>query len=414
MKKLLSSLLLLGLIIFNPLKIEAATRTIDSDATNWSSASSWVEGAVPLNTDDVVANASSASITIDTTTCVASTMVLTGYTGTMTFTAGQKLTVTTTVTFASGMTIAGTGTLQLSNSATITSAGKTFTGNLIFDAGVWILADSWVVTGSVIGQTSTNTFNGNTLTIGGSLTATRSILGTTNLVLNGTGILSCSTSSFSIANNININTAGTITIGTIFGFEDGTFTYTAGTVDASTNSSTLIISDSCTMNTNGISWYNIESSFINETITLGSNLSCTGSLTIHSGDSWISSGAYDISCGTLILQVGSTFSMVSSRTLSVSTSMFLEGINTDITTIKAVTTSTAFNLDYNGTAANCQVYEVTFTDVDASLSAQGIDNWYGGTLTRTTNITNRTSADIGGGGTTYYQGTSLFNGGLEE
>ena len=58
--------------------------------------------------------------------------------------------------------------------------------------------------------------------------------------------------------------------------------------------------------------------------------------------------------------------------------------------------STAFNLVFNGTTTNCSIYRATFTDVNASGSAIGLDNWYGGTLTRTTNITNRTSADIGG------------------
>jgi hypothetical protein len=38
---------------------------------------------------------------------------------------------------------------------------------------------------------------------------------------------------------------------------------------------------------------------------------------------------------------------------------------------------------------------MTFTNIAFSVP---VDNWYGGTLTGTTNITNRTSADIGGGG----------------
>ena len=46
-----------------------------------------------------------------------------------------------------------------------------------------------------------------------------------------------------------------------------------------------------------------------------------------------------------------------------------------------------------------QVFKVAFTDVDFSTYSTpvtGLDNWYGGTLTRCTGITNRTSADIGG------------------
>jgi hypothetical protein len=68
-------------------------------------------------------------------------------------------------------------------------------------------------------------------------------------------------------------------------------------------------------------------------------------------------------------------------------------------TIKSSTASSPFYLNYGGTAVNGMCYSMVFTDVDASGSAQVIDNWYGGTLTRTTNITNRSSADIGGGTT---------------
>jgi hypothetical protein len=52
------------------------------------------------------------------------------------------------------------------------------------------------------------------------------------------------------------------------------------------------------------------------------------------------------------------------------------------------------SLTYSGTAANCKVAGVTFTDIDASGSAVAILNWYGGTLTRTVNVYNVTAASF--------------------
>ncbi len=387
MKKLI--IILLFLILYST--AQAATRTIDSDATNWSAGTSWVEGVAPTASDTVVANASSASITIDTTTCVASTMVLTNYTGTMTFGAGNKLTVTTTVTFVSGMTLSGTGTLQLSVSATITSGGLTFPGSIIFDGGTWTLADAWTVTGSATSQTSAVILNAQSLAIGGSLTLTgANITGTTALTLNGTGTWSSSVSSATIANNLTINTAGTITLGTNVGYLTGTLTYTSGTIV--NTDSTLNLTGSSTLNTSGMTWNNI-SCLTASTITLTSNLTCGGVLRT-AGLSISFAGSYDISCATLRIDIGATITLVASRTLTASTNLWIQGGGSSTTTIRSSISSTATNLTFQGTSANQIVSVATFTDINASGSAQGIDNWYGGTLTRTTNIINRTSSSI--------------------
>ncbi len=527
MKKL-PILLLLGLLLF-PCFSYAATRTISDTGGNWSAVGTWVEGIAPTSADAVVAQADGTSgpLALDNTTNACSTLILTNYTNTMTFTAGQKLTVTTTVTFVSGMTLTGTGTLQLSNTATINSGTLTFPGDIIFDGGTWTLANNWTVTGSVTATASAaNTLNSNTMNIGGSITATGSIAGTTNLVLNGTGTWSA-TSTTGIANNLTINTAGTITIsGTVY-YRTGTLTYTAGTID-NTGSTLEIRGSSVTLNTSGMSWNNVSTIGTSMTITLSSNLNITGNLyneaiatmngafnvnvggdlttngayytgtativlngtgtwsatapltdyiscdlTINttgtitlgtnviyragtltyvagtivntnstliiahsatldtSGMHWNNvtlrqtfvntltlasdlicdgtfevlesvpstlSGAYDISCATLNVEKGATLTLVASQTLTASTNLYINGSGVVATTIQSTVASNATNLVYQGTAANCKVFAATFTDIDASGSAQGIDNWYGGTLTRTTNITNRTSADIGGGG----------------
>jgi hypothetical protein len=72
----------------------------------------------------------------------------------------------------------------------------------------------------------------------------------------------------------------------------------------------------------------------------------------------------------------------------------LSSYGTAAGTIKSGTASTHFHLNYLGLASACKIFQAIFTDIDASGSSQPIDNWYGGTLTRCTNIINRTSADL--------------------
>lgn len=314
-----------------------------------------------------------------------------GYRGTLTYTAG---TIDTTT---------NDSILGINATTTLSTNGISW-DNISFGSATFTvtLSNNLDVNGNYA-QVGVLTLNGNTMTIGGDFAVNDSLSGTTAIVLDGTGTWSSSATTYSVANSLTINTAGTITLGSNVGYQDGTLTYTAGTIDASTNSSTLNILDSCTLNTDGITWYNITIEVATlETITLGSNLTCTNNFTVITTDDQITTaGAFDISCANFKVIAGVTWNMKSSETLTVTNSINIHGDTdsiTTITTIKAVTDSTAFFLNYSGTVANCIVAEgVVFTDVDASGSSQGIDNWYGGTLTRTTNITNRTSADIGGG-----------------
>jgi hypothetical protein len=130
-----------------------------------------------------------------------------------------------------------------------------------------------------------------------------------------------------------------------------------------------------------------------QTITLGSALTCStldmdgnyGNITF--------AGSYDISVETMRFgyMLGTSVTFVSGQTITVSTALQLFGNPDSKPTIKASTASSDTFLHYNGTAANCSVSNMNFTDVNC---AHAIDNWYGGTLTRATGITNRTSADF--------------------
>ena len=69
----------------------------------------------PTTADVAYLDASSGNVTVDTTTCTALSMIATGYTGTLTISANQKLTIRAVFTLGAGMTLAGTPTTSQLN-----------------------------------------------------------------------------------------------------------------------------------------------------------------------------------------------------------------------------------------------------------------------------------------------------------
>ena len=129
---------------------------------NWSAGATWstvsakdatrVGGAVqPTATDTVVLDDYSGNVTVDTTTCICSTLDMTGYMVSLAFTAGKRLVVIGNCTLA-GTT--GTGTLCLGDSTNSTCAlnvgGVTFSGKIeMSGTGIKTLYSDWIVTGVV-------------------------------------------------------------------------------------------------------------------------------------------------------------------------------------------------------------------------------------------------------------------------
>ena len=296
-----------------------------NSTTNWSASSGGASGAsVPTTADDVFFDASSGSgtATINVASNCAS-LNLTGFGGSFVFT--NNLTVNgTTLNFGSGgYTVSVAGNLRLLTAMTITSNGTTFGGNVDFAGAVtFTLADNMSVSGNVIFSSAvTQTLNGNVLSIVGNLIHSNQsiVTGTTSFVLGGTGTWSHPSTGI-IRNNLTINTAGTITLGTNIRYNTGILTYTAGTVV--TAGSTLNIAAATTLNTNGVTWNNIITSF-NGAITLGSNLTLTGTLTISSttlsftlgGNSLISANAnLHLANGAFTLPANQTFKSLSNAT----------------------------------------------------------------------------------------------------
>lgn len=131
-----------------------ATRTIADGGGNWNSTGTWVEGATPTASDDVVATATSGQLTINATAACRS-MDLTGYTNTVTHANSIVLTIGTTTSNPSGValkivgtwTIGGSGSqITFSSSSasqqSITTAGNTLSVVAIGNVGSYILTDT--------------------------------------------------------------------------------------------------------------------------------------------------------------------------------------------------------------------------------------------------------------------------------
>jgi len=381
---------------------------------NWNTGATWStnsaksaartgDGATPTASDTCYLDDYSGSVTVNATTCVCLHIYCTTngtYAGTLTFTASQKLTVSGNVEFNSTMGLTGTGNLTVSGTNVMTSGGCTFPGDLTFgNSGTRTLVGNWINTGlwSVNGGTTFNATTAETMTCNGGMTIAAGISGTVTLItLGGTGKTWSGTGAVNISLTINCTSLTIASSGVSFG--TGTFTYTAGTI-TTTNSTLTFSATSCIFNSAGITWATVTGG--TSTVALTSDLTCS-TLIFPAGGSLVFSGA-NINCATLTLNNANgvrSHKLPSTFTTTVSTALNLIAGVQFLVTIASDTASSAADLVYNGALNVCKCAGVTFTDIDYSGgTVTNLDNWYGGTLTRTTGITNRTSTDIGGGTT---------------
>jgi len=294
MKKTLLFILLCITTVAN-----ATVYTIAAGGGNWNSNSTWSPSTgFPASSDTVKATGSSGALTVN----VASACKLLDFTGyTNTLTMSNTITCGGSVTLASGMTITGINDLRLGANCTIKSNGKIFSGGmqLINGAITVTLADDWTILGTLTKTITTGDgiLNGNTLTIGGGLTVSNRILGTTNLIMNGTGTWTSNTNC-NLGCNLTFNTIGTITIsGTVFlGTSTSiTLTYIAGIII--TTGSTLQLGRTHVLNTGGMTWNNV--SMVNQngfgtSTTLNSDLNIAGNLVCFGS---IFNGAFNVNVG---------------------------------------------------------------------------------------------------------------------
>lgn len=355
-----------------------------TSTTNWSATSGGVSGAsAPTASDDVTFDVLSlnANIALDTSSRSALTWTVTsGWAGTITFT--NNLAVSGSVTLGANMVFAGAGGLTFNATGTLTSNGKTIPQPLTFGATSMVatLADSWVTSGAVlITPTGSVTINGNTLTVGGSITfstTTGTVSGTTNIVMNGTGTIAmASVTSGSFRNNFEINTAGTVTFGLIH-YRLGIFKYTTGTVASTGTIVQFDAASTVTANASGLNF---------------------STLTIASGtQTW--NGTSGFTMASLIYTASAVGGITATvgNTYSVTTLLQLDGISPGSQKFTLQSSSASSTFNFNSSAATQALSYVTATDVDSS-GGNAIYN-YNGTDTRTVNWTTGASIAAPGGG----------------
>ncbi|MFZ2072205.1 MAG: hypothetical protein WAV10_00785 [Minisyncoccia bacterium] len=263
---------------------EAAVNTFTGATnSNWGTATNWSQGTVPTASDGHVTtfDATSPNCTVDASNKVANALDFSSYTNTITMT--FSITITGNITLGASMNVSGSGILLENATAvapTLTSNGFLWPNGLTFNGNTitaYTLADDWNIGGAFV-CTGYAVLNGFNLYIGGNLTfqGTGSyMLGTTNLIMNGTGTYTHANTG-QLRNNLTFNTAGTITISGVIRYNTGTMTYTAGTIVHST--SYLQTAASTTLNLNGAGVFGTWQINGTTTITLLSDMYCSRAL----------------------------------------------------------------------------------------------------------------------------------------
>lgn len=200
------------------------------------------------------------------------------------------LTITGTLGLACGLTyIAGT---VVASGASVSFVGAAKTLNLtsaVKFGSALQLTGTYTLTGELwflgnVNYQGNSVFNGGTIYCGGNLTITNNInpSGTSVVVLNGTG----SINQFNYPNSsirvpITINTSGTYTLSSHL-IVTANITHVSGTVNP--NGKTLFLSNNMTLDTAGITWYDVvvwSYLLFASTITLNSSLNVSNQLIIR-------------------------------------------------------------------------------------------------------------------------------------
>lgn len=301
-----------------------------------------------------------------------------------------------------GGIITTTGSTLTVNSVSFNYTGSAITwNNLILASSTTTLLSDMYIGGSVTTTTgATNPIinsSGFSLYVAGDFIysgTSAQMSGTATIIMNGTGILSTSTSAtFSI--NITINTIGTITLGTVR-FSGKILAYISGTVI--TTGSTVTIFSSSTLNLNGIvlpslTFSNATASTV-YTHTLISNLVCnTLVFTGGNGGTTSLTGNYSVTCDILGLSGGCRASFDPGTSLVVTTRMYGSGVEGVTGGMLSSTTTSRFVFNYMGSLANQRLILTDILYADASTSTVPVCT-YGGTVTDCINVISYTPQQL--------------------
>jgi len=291
-------------------------------------------------------------------------------------------------------TNSNTITIPVSGAVTFNTSTTTLNNISLTNSGSNILLLSDLnLGGTLTNASNAQQINGNytvnlksySYTTAGALTSTSSPQSRINFNVNGGTWTHASTGVL----NLDTTISADITIsGTVY-YATRTLTYSSGVV--TTTGSTIVLSSSPTLTTNGITWNNITSTAT--TITLGSNLnySTSGTLTLPN-NTFTFAGNFDVTGGTLTnsaLTVNRTYTFRISRTYTFN-NITLSGatVGRELTLVSS-TASTAANIVLTSGTGTQKVFLVRATDINSSggepIRSVGIRPQ---DLTRTTNWTN--------------------------
>ncbi len=227
-----------------------------------------------------------------------------------------------TLSYISGNTNCTTNnnTLSLAAGCTFLTSGMTW-NNILF-AGTnqtYTLSSDLNASGTTtLNGTTTLTLNGFKLNTNG-LNASGPASGTTNIFIIGTGA-TLQASGTGLRNNLTINSAGIVTTG-IINYNTGTLTYSAGTI-AHGPTSILTCVLPTTLNTSGMSWYNVTFSTNASTHILNSNLNVANTIRTSISTTFSGAGGWtcaNFSCTTggvnIRLKTGNTYTITSGMTI---------------------------------------------------------------------------------------------------
>ena len=300
---------------------------------------------------DVIINKSSGTLTF--------TGNITYNTGLFTYTSGTTNTGTSTLIISTATTTMNTNGSTAGGATTTSSTGinwyrLTLSTTLNLTSNFTVINTLTANVGTITRSSTQNVYLGGSLTMTSTLTSTAAAI-----IMNGSGTWS---GSGVVTAPLTFNSiGGTIIISGNVYFSTRTLTYTAAdTID--TTNSTLNINDSCTLNTNGITWNNISAglNFTNPTITLSSNLTWTGTMSLMNNQLVVNGATRTV-----------TFSGVGalSPTLVANVSIGNYGyasfggttiVNFPASTVLSITNLTIGAGGANAVAYNCTVNNVTF------------------------------------------------------
>jgi hypothetical protein len=322
----------------------------------WNTASNWsltdgggATGVVPTSTDDAYFTSNSGSCVVAGTTGVCTNLIFAGvgagnYSGTLSLTS-TNIFCDGNIALSPTMSISTSGTfsiyVQSATTATITSNGKIFTGNFRpgSPTGTFTFADSCVVTG--IFYFGGGTFNGSSITAQGDINSVNHGIApsTTTLTISGTANQAFNTGIFRLPLATTINkTGGTLTLAAQTTMISS-LTYTAGTVDVTTNNNTLFIGGSgniqnttFNMSISGINWNNVTFDVTNASpVTFLQDLYVLGTLTLGSF-----TRQSILNGGTIYARGSSVTNTLTTGTVLGTTSLVIDGSITQTVTMPSI------------------------------------------------------------------------------